>query len=129
MNRTSIMRIALWVGACFNLGAALMLIFPSSLGQIAGLPLPGSRFYAWLLAILIALFGGVYAWLACRPQIDRPLVAVAIIGKFGVFAVSLACWLLGEIPFRGFVVAIGDLIFGLIYWWWLRGEERVKFNV
>ena len=77
MNRTTVMRIALWIGALFNFGAALMFIFPASLGQMAGLPASGSLFYNWLLAV---------------------------------------------IPFRGFVVAIGDLIFGMIFWWWLRGE-------
>jgi CHASE2 domain-containing sensor protein len=112
----------LWIGAFFNFGAALMFIFPVSLGQIAGLPVSGSLFYNWLLALFIGLFGAVYAWLARRPRIDHPLVGLAIIGKMGVFAVALASWLLGVIPFRGFVVAIGDLVFGMIFWWWLRGE-------
>jgi len=113
---------ALWVGAFFNFGAALMFIFPVFLGQIAGLPASGSLFYNWLLALFIGLFGAAYAWLARRPQIDRPLVGLAIIGKMGVFVVALASWLLGVIPLRGFVVAVGDLIFGIIFWWWLRGE-------
>ena len=125
MNRTQIMRIALWLGAFFNFGAALMLIFPVSLGQIAGLPASGSLFYNWLLALFIGIFGATYAWLARQPQIDRSLVTLAIIGKMGVFAVALACWLLGEISLRGYVVAIGDLVFGIIFWWWLRGELGV----
>jgi len=47
MNRTLVMRVALWIGAFFNFGAALMFIFPVSLGQIAGLPASGSLFYNW----------------------------------------------------------------------------------
>ena len=124
MNRTSIMRSALWLGALFNFGAALMLAFPASLGQLAGLPPPGSLFYSWMLALLIGLFGGVYLWLAQRATIDRPLVVVAIVGKVGVFAVAVACWQLGQIPGRGVVPAIGDLIFGLVFLWWLAGEVR-----
>jgi hypothetical protein len=116
------MRMALVTGAFFNFGAALMLIFPDSLGRVVALPASGSLFYNWLLALFIGLFGAAYFWLSRQPHIDRPLVALAVIGKLGVFAVAFGCWILGMIPFRGFVVAVGDLIFGLIFWWWLRAE-------
>ena len=118
------MRGALWLGACFNFSAALMLAFPHSLGQIIGLPAPGSLFYPWMLALLIGIFGGVYAWLARQPRIDRSLVVVAVIGKIGVFTVAMISWLLGEIPGRGLIPALGDLIFGVVFLWWLRGEIR-----
>lgn len=126
MSRTSILRRVLWFGALFNFGAALGLAFPASIGRIAALPAPGSRFYSWLLALFVGLFGGVYLWLARRPRIDRPLVVVAIVGKLGVFAVALVCWRLGEIPGRAVVPAVGDLIFGLVFLWWLRGELRER---
>lgn len=123
MNRTSVMRRVLWLGGFFNFGAALMLTFPASIGQLAGLPPPGSVFYCWTLALLVALFGGVYIWLARQPQIDRPLVAVAIIGKVGVFAVGIAAWLVGATPGRAVLPAIGDLIFACLFLWWLTGES------
>ena len=124
MDRTSILRGVLRVGALFNFGAAAMLAFPTTLGQVAELPPPGSRFYPWMLAMLVGLFGGVYLWLAQRPRIDRPLVAVAGLGKLGVFAVSTACWQVGEIPGRAMVPAVGDLLFGLVFLGWLAGEVR-----
>ena len=77
-----------------------------------------------MLALLIGIFGGVYAWLARQPRIDRSLVVVAVIGKIGVFTVAMISWLLGEIPGRGLIPALGDLIFGVVFLWWLRGEIR-----
>ena len=118
------MRIALWLGAFFNFSAALMLAFPRSLGQIIGLPAPGSLFYPWMLALLIGIFGGVYAWLARQPRIDRSLVTVAVIGKVGVFIVSIISWQFGEISGRGLIPAVGDLIFGAVFLWWLRSETH-----
>lgn len=66
------MRAVLWLGGLFNFGAAAMLAFPASLGQAVALPPPGSLCYSSMLALFVGLFGGVYLWLACKPQIDRP---------------------------------------------------------
>lgn len=113
------MRFVLWVGTAFNAGAALMLAFPATLGGLVGLPTDGSVFYRWLLAWFVALFGAAYAWLALQPTISRPLVTLAAVGKSGVFVIALACWWLGDIGFRTFAVAIGDLMFALVFFRWL----------
>src|SRR5712691_10417223 len=91
MNRNRLMRRALWASVVFNLGGALLFAFPASFGQLAGLPGPVPHVYTALLALLVALFGGAYAWLACQPCIDRPLVAFAALGKAGFFAVVFVC--------------------------------------
>jgi len=102
----------------FNLGGALLFAFPASpLSQFAGLPVSGHPLYSTLVAFFVALFGGAYAWLACQPNFDRPLVALAAIGKAGAFAIILIFWLLGEVPGRGVLVASGDLIFAGIFTW------------
>ncbi len=98
-----------------------MFLFPASLGQILGLPLPAAPIYVWFDALVIGIFAGVYAWLARRPEIDRPLVFVAAIGKTGFFLIVLACWFRGEVPFRGVALATADLIFAAIFAWWLLG--------
>ena len=116
------MRRALWASVAFNLGGVLLFAFPESIGQLAGLPAPVPRIYTTLLALFVALFGGAYAWLARQPEIDRPLVALAAIGKSGFFAVMAVCWLLGEAPGRGVVAATGDLMFAVVFAWWLLGS-------
>lgn len=120
MDKDVFMRRVLWVAAAFNLGAAFVLAFPASwIGQLAGLPVPVPPIYTTLLAFFVILFGGAYAWLACQPSIDRPLVALAVFGKTGVFIVVLGFWLFGAAPDRGLLAACGDLVFAAIFVWWL----------
>ncbi len=119
------MRGALAVGAVYNWLGALLLLFPGSLGRLVGLPAPGSWFYVWTLAFFIGLFGCVYAWQAWRPVIDRPIIAVAIIGKIGVFAVAALAWLAAEIPFSVVLLTIGDLLFALVFLWWYLSPRHM----
>ena len=111
-----------FASAFFNLGGALAFAFPASVGRLAGFPGPAPRLYTAFLAVMVALFGGAYAWLARQPEIDRPLVAFSALGKTGFFAVAFACWLLGEVPARGVIGASGDLVFAAIFAWWLRTD-------
>ena len=124
MNRDVVMRRVLVVGALFNFFVVVIVLFPDTLGRFADLPVPVSRFYTWLLALFIGLFGAAYAWLSRRPTIDRPLVALATVGKIGVFVVALLCWQLGDISAKAFGPAIVDLLFALIFLWWLRANPR-----
>jgi hypothetical protein len=124
VDKDHVLRGALWVSVVYNAGAALLFAFPSSpLSQLAGLPARVPPIYAALLAFFVALFGGAYAWLARQPSIDRPLVALAAIGKAGVFALMVTFWLLGEVPGRGVLAAVGDLVLAGIFAWWLLGGQ------
>jgi hypothetical protein len=122
MTRDDLMRRALWASAFFNLGGALLFLFPASLGRVAGLPVPVPAAQSALLAFFVLLFGGTYAWLAVQPRFDRPLVAVSAIGKAGAFAVVVACWILGAVEGRAVLAITGDLVFAAIFAWWLLGS-------
>lgn len=126
MDRTTIMRRALVFGGLFNLAAAVPVALPHTVGTLLGLRPPGTLFHAWVLAFFIAVFGLVYLWLARRPRIDLPLVVVAAIGKLGIFVISAACWMLGDISGRAMVPAVGDLAFALVFLWWAAGEQRAR---
>jgi hypothetical protein len=80
----ALLRKVLWAAVFYNLAGSLAFAFPSSVGQLAGLPLPVPPIYSVLLAFFVVLFGAAYAWLALQPQIDRPLVAMAACGKASV---------------------------------------------
>jgi hypothetical protein len=126
-NADAVMRAVLWIGAAFNFGAAAMLAFPDTVGSFSGLPDTGPLLYRWLLVLFVALFGGAYAWLALQPEISRPLVALAALGKTGVFIVSVVCWLLGDIPLQSLPPAVCDLAFALVFAWWLMAtHDRVQ---
>jgi hypothetical protein len=116
------MRRTLIAGAVFNAFAALVVLFPDTLGAFADLPPAAPRFHRALLALFIALFGGVYAWLAVRPTIDRPLITIAALGKLGVFAIAIALWSTGDLSTRALTPAVVDLMFGLVFVGWLRGR-------
>lgn len=121
------MRAALWIGAAFNFGAAAMVAFPDTVGSFSGLPGTGPLFYRWMLVLFVALFGGAYAWLALQPEISRPLVALAALGKTGVFMVAVVCLLLGDIPLQSLPPAVCDLAFALVFAWWLMAtRHRVR---
>jgi len=103
----------------------LLFAFPNSLGKLAGLPGPVPPVYGVLLALFVALFAGAYAWLARQPRIDRPLVALTAIGKASFFVVMCLSWFLGAAPGMGVLAASGDLIFAMIFTWWLLGGGAV----
>lgn len=123
MDRDHVMRRALRVTSVLNLGAAFVFAFPDSLGRLAGFPGPASLLHSTFLALLVALFGATYAWLARQPRIDRPLVGFCALGKTGFFTVAFACWLLGDLPGRGALAASADLLFAGVFAWWLMGES------
>jgi hypothetical protein len=74
-----------------------------------------------MVALFVLLFGGAYAWVASQPRIDRPIVAMAAVGKTGAFVVVVCCWLLGDVPARAVLAITGDLVFAAIFTWWLVG--------
>jgi hypothetical protein len=118
MTLAPAIRPVLWIGAVFNAAVALGLLFP----LVPGLAPPSTApvFHTWTLAYFVALFGATYAWLARQPVIPRPLVALAAIGKAGVFVIALACLLRGDIGPPLFAVAVVDLLFALAFLAWLR---------
>lgn len=124
MTRDRFFRRVLFVGGCFNVFMALVILFPDSIGGLADLPRSGSRFFSWMLALFVGLFGGVYWYLSTKPVIDRSLVALAAIGKTGILMVALACLLLGDLSVSAFVPAVGDLLFAGVFLWWLRSTAR-----
>jgi hypothetical protein len=120
MSRNRVMRGALWAAVLLNV-AGLAVFIPPALGFAPEmLPIPGPPFYAAQVALTIALFGGVYAWLARQPQINRPLVLVGALGKLGFFLLAVAYWMSGDLPPSAVPKATPDLILALIFFWWLR---------
>jgi len=122
MSRDEVIRKALRASVVFNLGGALLFLFPGSIGQLAGLPAEVPIVYRCTVAFLVTLFAGTYAWLARQPSLDRPLVGFAAVGKAGFFGVVLLCWLFGEASTPALLGAGGDLGFAAIFAWWLLGD-------
>jgi hypothetical protein len=126
VNRDAFLRKVLWTTVFYNVAGALAFFFPASLGQLAGLPVPVPPIYSVLLGLFVLLFGAAYLWLALQPAIDRPLVAFAAAGKASVFVAAVVLWAIGQGPGWFIPGATGDLIFALLFTWWLWDGSRVR---
>ncbi|MBL8519256.1 MAG: hypothetical protein JNK75_01165 [Betaproteobacteria bacterium] len=122
------MRTTLWLAAAFNAFASLMLAFPGTIGSFTGLPAEGPLIYRWLMVLFVALFGAAYAWMAMQPTLCRPLLTMAVVGKTGVFVVSIVCWQLGDIPLKALPPAVIDLIFAGAFVRLLRKDGQDRAN-
>ncbi len=129
MSRDRIIRSALWATVALN-ALGVYVFLPLALGKTSPLlPLDVPRFFAAQIGLTIALFGGVYAWLALQPQINRALVVVGGLGKLGFFALTLTYSLVGDVPTSMAVNAAPDLIFATIFLWWAHTDSKHEARV
>jgi len=116
-------RTALWSSVGLNaLGVAVFAPVALGFGS-ALLPIKAPPFFAAQIGLTIALFGGVYAWLAMQPTISRELLVVGGIGKLGFFGITAAYALAGVVPVKMAVQATPDLLLGTIFLWWALGSR------
>jgi hypothetical protein len=121
---TTVVRATLWLSFPFNLLAAWLLARPASeLGEFIGVPTQVPSLYSLALGFLICEFGVTYAWLALQQHINRPLLAFCAIGKSGVFVIVLLLWLSANVSGRLALMACGDLVLALIWFWWLFDRQ------
>lgn len=116
----ALIRATLWISFPFNLLAAYALALPDSMpGRLMGLPSPVPPLYAALTALLVALFGLAYAWMATQPRLDRALLGFAAAGKGSVFVAAVMLWMLHRGAGSTVVVAVGDLLLAALWLRWL----------
>lgn len=115
----------LYAGALYDLVyAVLFVVAPAAAAAPLALPLPGERFYLWLIAALLAITASCYLVAARDPRRHRPLVAIAIAGRLAGFAL-FALATVGRPDLRGLWVvggvdlafALSHLITGRRLWW------------
>lgn len=115
MRPDRLLRGALWTSVALNaLGVAVFA--PLATGHASPLlPVPPSPFLAGQVGFVIALFGGVYFWLARQPLVYRPLLVVGGLGKTGFFGLAVAYAIAGDVPMQVAVGALPDLVLGAIF--------------
>ena len=115
-----VLRAALWVSVAVN-AIGVVVFAPLAVGRPSPLlPVPLSPFLAGQVGFVIALFGGVYFWLARQPMVHRPLLVVGGLGKLGFFALAVAYAAAGVIPARVAISAVPDLLLGAVFLWAVR---------
>jgi hypothetical protein len=124
MSRDRVIRTALWTSVALNL-LGVALFAPPALGFTSQLmTIAAPRFWVAQVGLTIALFAGVYAWLAMQREIDRPLLLVGALGKLAFFGLVVAYWLAGDLPARTVPQAAPDLVLGSVFLWWLSSDRR-----
>ena len=111
-----LLRASLVLGALYDLGfAALMVAAPRLPARVLSLPLPGERFYLWLLAVLLAMLAVLYLVAAEDPRRYSAVVVVAALGRCAG-AAALALGTLGRPELAGlWPLAAADLAFGVAH--------------
>jgi len=118
-----VLRSALFASVALN-ALGVVVFAPLAVGRPSPLlPVPLSPFLAGQLGFVIALFGGVYLWLARQPVIHRPLLVVGGLGKLGFFGLAVAYAVAGVVPVQVAVSALPDLVLGALFLWAVRAAD------
>lgn len=114
------MRVAMLATAAMNcLGAFAFVPSITALRNQFGFPQNVHPLYLWIIAEFIFIFGVAYAWAGFSGRASRLFVAVGAAGKLAFFGTIAAFALSGELPFKTILNASGDLIFGLLFAFWI----------
>lgn len=107
---------SLRAGALYDAGFALVLVaLPGQVGGLLRLPLPGERFYLWLVAFFLLALAAFYVLVARDPLRQPDFVRLAIATRLLGGAV-IAAAALGRPDLSGlFAIAGGDFAFGLTH--------------
>ncbi len=109
--------------ALFNGSVVLAFLFlDTQLAPLLGLdPASGSNLAMRDLAlVLIATFGGAYAYAALDPVRGRPYIVLGAIGKALVVLAMYAHWALGHIGWQLPALVLGDAVYSLLFIHFLR---------
>lgn len=107
---------SLYAGALYDaIFAFLLVAFPAQVGSAFRLPLPGERFYLWLIAFFLLTLAAFYLLVGRDPGRHRDFLRLAIAARLAGGAVIGAA-VLGRPDLVGLLaVAAGDLAFGLAH--------------
>jgi hypothetical protein len=107
---------SLCAGAAYDaLFALLLVVYPVQIAGIFSLPLPGERFYLWLIALFLLSLGAFYLLIARDPRGLRVFVLLAIAVRLaGAAVIGAAAF--GRPDLAGlWAIAAGDLLFGVAH--------------
>jgi predicted membrane channel-forming protein YqfA (hemolysin III family) len=119
-------------GAIFNvLIAAAFALAPTTTLSLLGFadPLANPAWYA-LFWWLVTVFGIGYYMVSRNPEAHRGIAFMGLIGKLGVWVIATGLWIQGHIPVLFYLIACGDLLYSLLFLWFLarsRSSARTAF--
>ena len=117
---TGFLRITLVIAALMTaLGAWIFAAPDSALGQQYDLPAEAPVVYRALVSLMLAVFAGMYAWMASRKTLVRPLLWLGVFGKGGAFVMALVLFASSQASIGLVSMLVGDGILSTIWAIWL----------
>jgi hypothetical protein len=114
------MRRAMLATAVMNiLATGLFLPQAGELRALAGMPPGESGPYLMTLALFVLLFGLGYLYCGLTGRAERLFIALSAAGKLGFVTILTCSWAMGIATIQAPLSAAGDLVFGLLFLWWL----------
>jgi hypothetical protein len=122
MNSTA--RWLFTIAALFNwsVGASLFLAYPS-LAPLMGLPTQPTV-WIHIVAAIVIVFGYAYWRIANDPRRFREYVTLGIVAKLAFVIVIYAHFLRGTANVVLAVLVTGDLIFAVLFGWYLKTSDK-----
>ena len=100
----------------------LSVLAPSS-AEDFGTEIPPTWFFFESMFFFVFLFGLLFYVTAKNLEKYHALATIFVIEKVGIFIVSLVFFLIGDINIASFLIAVGDLIFGILFLEFLANFE------
>lgn len=111
---------ALWNWIIAIIMILLSIASPSSAKDF-GMEIPPTWFFFQMLYFAAFLFGILFFVTGQNLEQYHGLASIFVIEKVGVFIIALAYYLMGDFNEGGLLIALGDLIFGiLILEFWVK---------
>lgn len=123
---TRFLRLTLIVAAMMTaLGSWMFLAPDSGLAQQYELPADVPVLYRALVSFMLAVFAGLYAWMATRAELIRPLLWLGVAGKGGAFLMALALFATDQVSMGVVSLLVGDGVLSTIWLVWLLRKREV----
>src|SRR4051794_27801029 len=121
MTRLLPLRGFFWIACAYDalLGLAFLLAGPALFTRFAITP-PNHWGYVQFPALLLIVFGGMFAAVAIRPEANRNLIPYGILLKLSYAGTVIAYWLTSDLPWIWKPFAIADLVFAAVFLWAYR---------
>jgi hypothetical protein len=113
-------RYTLFATTIMNFTGAIVFALPIfGRGDIFKLPENAHPLYLSIISAWIFIFGVAYLWLALTAKPERFYIAVVTVCKLAIAFFFFIFWLTGDLPLLTASAGVGDLLFALIFIYWL----------
>jgi hypothetical protein len=127
MDKNEYYKKMFFIAALWNCILGILMILISlaapSTAKDFGMEVPPSWFFFHFMWFFVFLFGLLFFATSRDLEKYHGLAPIFVLEKFGAFLLSLVYYLMGHMNEGGLLIAIGDLIFGILYL-----EYWVKFK-